>query len=120
MMKWFPRVFVGFAVVWTSISFAATFADYRGAVSALRNNRAQVVEGTVTEFKPMAYAGHGMESFVVQGVKFEYSDFIITAGFNNTASHGGPIREGLPVKIWYSGGEIPRVDIKKFEAANTP
>jgi hypothetical protein len=113
MMKWFPRLFVGFAIVWTLISFATTFADYRGAVSAMENNRAQVVEGAVAEFKPMAYSGHSMESFVVQGVRFAYSDYIITAGFNTTTSHGGPIREGLPVKIWYSGGEILRLDIKK-------
>jgi len=113
MMKWFPRLFVGFAVFWTLISFTSTFADYRGAVSAMQNNLAHVVEGAVTEFKRMAYTGHSMESFIVQGVRFEYSDFVITAGFNNTTSHGGPIREGLPVKIWYSGGEILRLDIKR-------
>ena len=113
MMKWFPRLFVGGAIVWTLISFASTFADYRGAVSAMQNNRARVVEGAVTEFKPMPYTGHAEESFVVQGVRFEYSDYAITAGFNNTTSHGGPIREGLPVKIWHFRGEILRLDIKK-------
>ena len=85
---------------------------YRRAVNAVRNHRAQVIEGVVTDFKPMPYTGHAMESFAVNGVRFEYSDFVITAGFNNTSSHGGPIREGLPVKIWYSGGEILRLDIK--------
>lgn len=113
MMKWFPRLFVGFAIVWTLISFAATFADYRRVVSVLRNNQARMVEGAVTEFKPVPYTSNAHESFVVQGVKFEYSDYDTTAGFNNATSHGGPIREGLPVKIWYSGGEILRLDIKR-------
>ena len=85
------------------------------AVSAMRNNRAAFIEGIVTDFKPMPYTGHAMESFVVYGVRFEYSDYVITAGFNNTTSHGGPIREGLPVRIWYRAIEILRLDI-----ANTP
>lgn len=116
MMKCFPRVFVGFAIVWTLISFSATFADYQGAVSAMRNNRAKVIEGIVTQFRPMPYTGHAKESFVVEGIRFEYSDYTTTAGFNNTTSHGGPIREGLPVKIWYVGGRILRLDIKQEPA----
>lgn len=113
MAKWFPRVFLGFAIFWTLTSFVGTFGGYWSAVQTLRSNRAEVVEGIVTEFKPMPHTGHAMESFVVQGVRFEYSDYVVTAGFNNTTSHGGPIREGLPVKIWHSGGRILRLDVKK-------
>jgi hypothetical protein len=111
MQKWFPRFFLGFAIIWTLTSFAATYADYRAAVNAMRSDRAQVIEGVITDFRPMPYTGHAMESFVVRGVRFEYSDYVITAGFNNTSSHGGPIREGLPVKIWHRGNEILRLDI---------
>jgi hypothetical protein len=53
-----------------------------------------------------------MESFVVQGVTFKYSDYAIIAGFNNRASHGGPVREGVPVKIWYWHGQILHLQIK--------
>jgi hypothetical protein len=112
MGKWFPRFFLGFAIFWTSTSFFATFTDYRTAVGAMQKNEAQIVEGPVTNFLPMPYSGHRNESFVVQGIKFEYSDYGITAGFNNTVSHGGPIREGLVVRIWHLGGEILRLDIK--------
>jgi hypothetical protein len=120
MQKWFPRVFLAFAVFWTTTCFISTFIDYRRAVSAIRNNRAHMVEGVVRDFKPMPYTGHAMESFVVQGVRFEYSDYVITAGFNNTSSHGGPIREGLPVKIWYLGSEILRLDIKRSNQSMKP
>jgi hypothetical protein len=113
MEKWFLRVFLGFAIFWTATSFLATYTDYRGAVHAVRSQQARFVEGTVTQFTPMPYTGHAMESFVVKGVRFEYSDYVITAGFNNTASHGGPIREGLPVRIWYRGNEILRLDVAK-------
>jgi hypothetical protein len=119
MEKWFPRFFLGFAILWTLGSFITTFAEYRSAIGVMRSNRAEVVEGAVTQFKPMPYSGHVNESFVVNGVKFEYSDYGITAGFNNTTSHGGPIREGLPVKIWHLHGEILRLDVKK-EPNQTP
>jgi len=120
MQKWFPRVFLGFAIFWTTTCFIVTYTDYRRAVSAIRNNRAHMVEGVVRDFKPMPYAGHATESFVVQGVRFEYSDYVITAGFNNASSHGGPIREGLPVKIWYLGREILRLDIKRSNQSMKP
>lgn len=110
--KWFPRFYLGFALFWISLTFLGTFAQYRRAVGAMRNNQVGIVEGRVTQFQPMPYTGKRDESFVVNGIKFEYSDYGITAGFNNTASHGGPIREGLPVKIWYLNGMILRLDIK--------
>ena len=113
MAKWFPRVLLGFAIFWTVGSFLGTFIGYWSAVDTMRKNRAEVVEGVVTDFRPMPHAGHAMESFVVQGVRFEYSDYIITAGFNNTSSHGGPIREGLSVRIWHSDGRILRLDVAK-------
>jgi hypothetical protein len=120
MQKWFPRFFLGFALFWTTTCFIGTYVDYRRAVNAILNNRTQVIEGVVTDFKPMPYTGHAMESFVVDGVRFEYSDFVITAGFNNTSSHDGPIREGLPVKIWYLGSEILRLDIKRPNQSMKP
>jgi hypothetical protein len=113
MEKWFPKVFLGFAIFWTVTSFIATYGDYRAATHAMHTNQAKIVEGVVTQFIPMPYTGHAMESLVVQGVRFEYSDYVITAGFNNTTSHGGPIREGLPVRIWYRGNEILRLDVAK-------
>jgi hypothetical protein len=113
MERWFPRFFLGFAIFWTSSSFFGTFSDYRRAAAAMRDHRASMVEGVVMDFHPMPVTGHATESFTVNGVKFGYSDYIVTAGFNNTASHGGPIREGLRVRIWHLNGEILRLDIKK-------
>jgi hypothetical protein len=42
---------------------------------------------------------------------FCYSDYEVTAGFNNSASHGGPIREGLPVRVSYIGNTIVRLEV---------
>lgn len=51
----------------------------------------------------MPYNGHDTERFRVGSVSFAYSDYIVESGFNRTSSHGGPIREGLAVRIHYSG-----------------
>jgi hypothetical protein len=106
-----PFVFLGFATVWTAIALIVTIGDHARLASALREGRCEVVEGVVTQFHPMPYGGHDTERFVVAGQSFHYSDYVVTAGFNNTSSHGGPIREGLHVRIHHLYGEIARLEI---------
>jgi hypothetical protein len=108
--KWFRPFVLVFAILWTAATFAGTFIEYRRAVDALRNGGAKVVEGRVAHYWQVPDKS---ETFDVQGVRFQYGDFGIIAGFNHIASLGGPIREGLPVKIWYWHGEILRLQIKK-------
>jgi hypothetical protein len=74
-----------------------------------------IAEGEVTEFHPMPYSGHQRETFSVNGVQFSYSDYVINPCFNNTASHGGPIRAGERVRIAYSGDCIFKLEIKEDE-----
>ena len=112
------RIFwVGFAILWTIFVFLSTFGDYRDARSTLSGGAAGYVAGPVEHFVPMPVGGHAEESFDVDGVPFHYSDYTITAGFNNATSHGGPIYEGLPVHIWYenkggyTGNEILKLEI---------
>jgi hypothetical protein len=69
---------------------------------ALEKGDYSVVEGAVSDFKPMPYEGHAEEQFRVNEVHFSYSDYEDSPGFNRTASHGGPIREGMTVRITYS------------------
>ena len=111
----FPALFLGFAVMWTTVASVSVIGGHVSATRALRDGTAQVVEGTVEDFHPMPASGHDTERFTVKGVRFEYSDFIVTAGFNNTSSHGGPMRPGLPVRIHYVGDKRPV--ILKLEVA---
>jgi hypothetical protein len=60
----------------------------------------------------MPYEGHQDECFSVQAQTFCYSDYEVTAGFNNATSHGGPIREGLPVRVSYIGNTIVRLEVR--------
>jgi len=86
--------------------------------AAYRAGKCQVVEGTVMQFHPMPATGHDVESFLVAGKRFQYSDFIHRAGFNQTSSHGGPIHEGARVRIYYLGEDIARLEIADDNASN--
>jgi len=112
-MRLLTIAMVAFSLLWALATFVGTFADYWNCSHALASGKASYVEGTVDDFIPMPYQGHANETFTVNGVPFSYSDFEVEAGFNNSSSHGGPIREGLPVRIWYVGKEIVKLEIKK-------
>jgi hypothetical protein len=109
--------FLGFALLWTAISFSATYSQHLRHKALAQDNRCRTVEGPVERFVPMPYAGHGVESFSVGGVSFRYSDFIITDGFNNTSSHGGPVSGDSYVRICYdpSDGIILHLEIRDFK-----
>lgn len=116
--RWVGYYIVGFATFWTLLAFGAMFPDYYQAQKAYRTGNYSVVEGAVEDFRPMPYEGHQDECFSVQGQTFCYSDYAPTPGFNNSASHGGPIRAGLHVRIAYYGNHILRIDVRDGSAAN--
>ena len=78
-----------------------------------------VVEGPVEHFHPMPSGGHDSERFEVAGVHFEYSHWSVSQGFNQDVTVGGPIQEGLYVRIHYvrlageSFGTIVRLEIRR-------
>ena len=99
-----------FSLILSVSSGLFIYYQHQRILSLIRQE--QVVEGRVENFAPMPYEGKALESFTVDGIKFEYSDFVLSPGFNNTASHGGPIREGLQVRIHYVDNVILKLEIK--------
>ena len=97
-----------FLIVWASIVGHHQITSYYQVQDLLEENNLKLVEGTIKEFDPMPYGGHKNESFLVNNIKFEYSDFNEEFyGFNNTKSHGGPIiGNDQKVRIKY----FPRYD----------
>jgi hypothetical protein len=116
-LGWFlrRRVSVIAAIVlialWTVAAVAFTIGDWW----TVRFGTAHVVEGDVEEFQPMPANGHGSERFVVDGLRFQYSDTVASAGFNGTSVDGGPIRDGLHVRIHFvdlaSGPTITKLEL---------
>ena len=109
--KGFAISCLGFSIAWTFVAFFTTYSQYRSLITALDTGAYQIAEGVVTDFVPMPHSGHSYESFTVDGKTFKYSDYVVTAGFNNTQSHGGPIRGGLKVRITYVDNVIIKLEV---------
>lgn len=106
-----PRLLIGFGAIWTVLALLFTLSPHLRLSAALRRGHCVVTEGVVTEYQPMPPTGHGFESFVVSGKRFDYSDYVLSAGFHKTALRGSPIREGVYVRIHHVGNEIARLEI---------
>lgn len=112
-VRYAVAVFSGLIGLWTVLDTGRELRDYYRCQRALRNGEARVVEGVVENFVPMPYGGHALEHFTVRGVPFAYSDFVATCGFRNTSTHGGPIRQGIAVRIHYLDGDILSLEIMR-------
>ena len=108
----FSWLFLSCAIFWTLAAFATTYSDYRAAASALRDEKYNVVEGPASDYGALPPGGpQKAETFVVNGRRFTYYGYVVSAGFHQMRSQGGPIREGLRVRIAYSGADILRLEI---------
>ncbi len=101
---------LAFSVLWTTVSFVITGGDYLALRRALEEGKVDIVEGRVENFVSIPAKS---ERFTVCGAPFSYSDYFVTAGFNNTVSHGGPIRAGIWVRIAHVGNRIARLEVAK-------
>lgn len=100
--------FTGFAcsvVVWK------TWSEYRLLRDSLQTGQYRLIVGRVIAFSPEQADGHPIERFRVGNVEFAYSSSDITSGFHRTAVTGGPIREGLLVRIAEVKGLIARLEV---------
>jgi hypothetical protein len=102
------RTIILFASLWTVVTFFGTAMGSWGAEHRLDQHRHETVEGPVTDY---TNNGRSFESFSVDGHRFSYDDNVVTSGFHTTAAHGGPIREGLYVRIAFSGNLILRLEV---------
>ena len=95
------RIVAGLGVLWAFGAGALVYSFHAEARAASRSPSTPLVEGLVYNFHPAPFEGHEDESFNVNGLRFAYSDYVISGGFRQTSSHGGPMREGLHVRMRY-------------------
>lgn len=107
----FGVFFFGFSCLWTLISGAGIIGAWAATQRAERSGTMKAVEGPVENFHPMPPTYHDLESFTVDGVRFSYSDYVVTSGFNQSTANGGPIGAGMYVRIHYiaSGPDGPTI-----------
>jgi len=108
LFAYFGMAFFG---ICGTVAFVGNYRDFEQCKRAYERGNYVVVQGLVHDFQPMPYEGHANECFAVSDQRFCYSDYAVYPGFNNATSHGGPIREGLPVRISYIGNDILKIEV---------
>jgi hypothetical protein len=107
-----PLFLACFGLLWIFIG-CLNYAHFAEIRRIAHNENVDVAEGRVTQFVPMPYEGHADETFVVNGHRFAYSEYDETTGFHHTQSHGGPMRDGLQVRITFVGDAITKLEIAR-------
>ena len=107
----------GFALLLSLVTVPPALNAKKEAQRILDNKEYKVIEGEIENFDPMPYDGHAEESFTVNGVYFEYSDYRSSLGYNNAASHGGVIKaNGQEVRLSYveidNKNQILKIEVK--------
>ena len=75
---------------------------YQNIVVAYEEGRYASVEGYVEDFIPMPAEGHAHETFQINGIEFDYSDYTVLQGYNKTKVYGGVISgNGQHLKVRY-------------------
>ncbi len=107
------KAFQVFMIVWVGIGACAACTVAYTAVNnlaSIQQGHVEVVEGVVHDFKAGDEFCREEEQFTVKNVTFKYSCGLV-GGFNQTATRGGPIRDGLQVRVTYYGRYIVKLEI---------
>ena len=80
-------------------------------IGALRDGHYALVEGRVSGFRPGAPTSHPPEEFDVNGHHYRYAPAEELYSFNHVAGAGGPIHDGVQVRIADVDGLIARLEI---------
>jgi hypothetical protein len=98
------------AVFWTATMFGSAYRQCLALLQARDGGQYGVVEGAVSDLQ--AAAGGAAGRFCVQAQCFGYPG-PLAAALGGTRSHGGPIREGSPVRVTYAGERIIRLEVAR-------
>jgi len=96
-MLWVVVVLYGIRVILGSAVFWIQYRDNYHYVGLY-----QIVEGTVQNYHLTSISASHIERFQINGINFAYANHGLPQCFHKTAADGGPIREGLQVRIGYA------------------
>jgi hypothetical protein len=103
---------VVFCLLWTAATFPLTYAEYLDLRHKYQRGAYSEISGRVEDFIDSGpNLQPGTERFVVGGVPFSYSQFVYSPGFRKTRASGGPLRNGILVRIRYVDNFIVRLEI---------
>ena len=106
-----PFLICVFGCVWIGAGIINRSA-FESLRAADRDGSAEIVEGIVEQYV-LTSEGHPKETFVVSNRYFAYSDYDSSPGFHQTQARGGPISEGLRVRITHFDSNIIRLEVAR-------
>lgn len=89
-------------------------------IAALSNGQYAVIEGRVENLRPPGSGRDPKESFSISGHRFEYSSYRTTTCFNLTTPRGGPIREGMMIRVKFIDECILRIELLSPSTISKP
>ena len=99
-------------------AFIYSVRDYNNLQKVLNINNFVSIEGNIQDFCPLSRFGHGVESFTLKGVYFEYSEYSLNYYFDNPKEFGGPIvknRQYLKIDYYRDKGGNNRIVTLKIK-----
>jgi hypothetical protein len=80
----------------------SSYLNHEKLLNAYKRGACKEIEGAVDGLNTTQLKNGWMESFLVDGHRFAYYDNeLMIPGVQVLRMHGGPIKEGLNVRIWY-------------------
>jgi hypothetical protein len=99
-----------FGIVWTAVGCINVWRYY-SLETAVSKHEYERVEGLITEYHALEARQHGMESFVVNGQPFKFSDGDLAPGFKLSRRRGSPLGVGTFVSVTLIDRTIVRLEI---------
>src|SRR5216684_4032508 len=107
-----PWLALLFSIAWTAMWAGVGTVNLLRARKATVEGHANVIEGTVHDFVPEPSGGHASEHFSVKGKTFYYASGVLMPGFRQSQRVGGPIRNGLYLRVHYLDDDILKLEIR--------
>lgn len=95
----------------TGARFLSYVEEKKEFVRVLNANQARVVEGEITNYTPQAWTGRPLEKFQVGSEGFSFDGFGASPAYHKRRRSGGPLQEGMRVRVFEFRGSILRVEV---------
>jgi hypothetical protein len=110
----FSRVWGGAALLLGGIGLVAVSARHVATYWAYRQDRAEVVEGTVRVVSRQPHGGHAPGDLVeVGGRRIEVDHFSSGPGYHQTLAYGGVLVDGARARLLLYHDRILRLEVQR-------
>ncbi len=111
---WYPPIFLvfwGFAWTFAHVYLTNSKDTVNTWLKIYNKKQYEIVEGPVEVISEQPKNGHAKGDIIrIRGIEFEIDYFVVTPTYRKTISHGGALKHGEYVKVYYYKGRILRID----------